>query len=79
MTPASVTSISAGTAHLFERALARRRTRARSTLQCSVRSHHELRSAITLSPSDSPLPARLHRVASPRLCPPQRLLPIQSP
>jgi hypothetical protein len=79
MTPASATSISAGTVHLFAHALARRRTRARSTPQCSVRSHHELRVAISFSRSDCHSPARLHRVAIRRLRRLQRRLPIQSP
>ena len=50
MTPALVTSISAGTAHLFARALARRRTRARSTPQ---------------SPADLPLEPPNHQRRSP--------------
>lgn len=46
MTPASVTSISAGTAHLFARAPARRRTRAGSTLQsrCARTTNYDRRS-----------------------------------
>jgi hypothetical protein len=79
MTPASATSISAGTAHLFAPALARRRTRARSTRQCSTRSHHEPRAAISSSRSDCHLPTCSRRVAIRRLRRPERRLPIQSP
>jgi len=77
--PDHSTSISDGTAHLFARILARRRTLAWSTLQCPTSSHHEPLTAISSFRSDYHLPTCSPRVPIPRLCRPQRRPPIQSP